>query len=104
MLMIIHDAHKLKDSVALKRQVNFYSFVPVFAMTGYELVQIWYPIATFDRTDLIYCLLAFVPCFCSVRLVVFWSLRAVISTLSRPKLVTESALSLLSKLIRNDQP
>ncbi len=71
MLMIIRDTHQLDHAAALQRQRYFYSVVPVFAMTAYELVQIWYPIATFDATDLLYCLLALMLTDCSVRLVLF---------------------------------
>ncbi len=45
-----------RDSVPEPPPQIFFFLVPVLAMAGYEVLQIWLP-ATFDRQDLIYCLI-----------------------------------------------
>lgn len=67
MLMVILEAVKQPHASIIKRQPYFYIFVPFIAMLTYEFLQIWYPIATFDAVDLLYCLVALLVNFIVVR-------------------------------------
>ena len=54
MIMIIAEFGK-SDVVA--QSPYFFIVVPTVAMIVHELLQIWYPISTFDWLDLFYCVL-----------------------------------------------
>ena len=67
MLMVIFDSVKQQRVSIMKEQRYLYIFVPFLAMLAYELLQIWYPIATFDTADMIYCLVALLVNFIVVK-------------------------------------